>query len=175
MPAERLSTPRYRRPAPNWERHGSLQHCRPATRMTTLPWPTEKSAPHQRASSGRAVELKRVNPPIVGIAYKRGLGRDDFKVDARLLRRGLLDNGYSELPIQLWPGTQARYACSELTAVCQAGGVIRASSESCAYFPSSTLMQGTSRVSPDAIVTVHSVAMPRILTVQPTLDALGSV
>ena len=30
---------------------------------------------------------------------KRGLGREDFKVDARLLRRGLLDNGYSELPI----------------------------------------------------------------------------
>jgi PIN domain nuclease of toxin-antitoxin system len=33
------------------------------------------------------------------IAIKRGLGRDDFKVDARLLRRGLLDNGYRELPI----------------------------------------------------------------------------
>jgi PIN domain nuclease of toxin-antitoxin system len=33
------------------------------------------------------------------IAIKRGLGRNDFKVDARLLRRGLLDNGYSELPI----------------------------------------------------------------------------
>src|SRR5258708_36865668 len=33
------------------------------------------------------------------VAIKRGLGRDDFKVDARLLRRGLLDNGYSELPI----------------------------------------------------------------------------
>jgi PIN domain nuclease of toxin-antitoxin system len=33
------------------------------------------------------------------IAIKSGLGRDDFKVDARLLRRGLLDNGYSELPI----------------------------------------------------------------------------
>lgn len=33
------------------------------------------------------------------IAIKRGLGRDDFKVDARVLRRGLLDNGYSELPI----------------------------------------------------------------------------
>jgi PIN domain nuclease of toxin-antitoxin system len=30
---------------------------------------------------------------------KRGLGRDDFKVDARVLRRGLLDNGYSELPV----------------------------------------------------------------------------
>jgi PIN domain nuclease of toxin-antitoxin system len=33
------------------------------------------------------------------VAIKRGLGRDDFRVDARLLRRGLLDNGYSELPI----------------------------------------------------------------------------
>lgn len=33
------------------------------------------------------------------IAIKQGLGRADFKVDARLLRRGLLDNGYSELPV----------------------------------------------------------------------------
>jgi len=33
------------------------------------------------------------------VAIKRGLGRNDFRVDARLLRRGLLDNGYSELPI----------------------------------------------------------------------------
>jgi PIN domain nuclease of toxin-antitoxin system len=33
------------------------------------------------------------------VAIKRGLGRHDFKVDARLLRRGLLDNGYCELPI----------------------------------------------------------------------------
>lgn len=33
------------------------------------------------------------------IAIKQGLGREDFKVDARLLRRGLLDNGYSELPV----------------------------------------------------------------------------
>jgi PIN domain nuclease of toxin-antitoxin system len=33
------------------------------------------------------------------VAIKQGLGRGDFKVDARLLRRGLLDNGYSELPI----------------------------------------------------------------------------
>ena len=31
------------------------------------------------------------------MAIKRGLGRKDFKVDARLLRRGLLDNGYGEL------------------------------------------------------------------------------
>ncbi|UZW57915.1 type II toxin-antitoxin system VapC family toxin (plasmid) [Sphingobium sp. JS3065] len=33
------------------------------------------------------------------IAIKSSLGRDDFVVDARLLRRGLLDNGYSELPV----------------------------------------------------------------------------
>jgi PIN domain nuclease of toxin-antitoxin system len=33
------------------------------------------------------------------IAIKTGLGRADFEVDARLLRRGLLDNGYRELPI----------------------------------------------------------------------------
>ena len=33
------------------------------------------------------------------IAIKNGLGRDDFQVDTRLLRRALLDNGYHELPI----------------------------------------------------------------------------
>ena len=33
------------------------------------------------------------------IAIKQTIGREDFKVDARLLRRGLLDNGYEELPI----------------------------------------------------------------------------
>lgn len=33
------------------------------------------------------------------IAIKRGLGRDDFQVEPGLLRRGLLDNGYQELPI----------------------------------------------------------------------------
>ena len=33
------------------------------------------------------------------VAIKSGLNRPDFQVDARLLRRGLLDNGYVELPI----------------------------------------------------------------------------
>ncbi len=33
------------------------------------------------------------------ITIKCSLGRRDFQVDARLLRRGLLDNGYTELPI----------------------------------------------------------------------------
>lgn len=33
------------------------------------------------------------------ISIKRGLGRSDFQIDPRVLRRGLLDNGYSELPV----------------------------------------------------------------------------
>jgi PIN domain nuclease of toxin-antitoxin system len=33
------------------------------------------------------------------IAIKSQLGREDLQVDARLLRRGLLDNGYGELAI----------------------------------------------------------------------------
>jgi PIN domain nuclease of toxin-antitoxin system len=33
------------------------------------------------------------------VAIKCRLGRDDFRVDLRLLRRGLLDNNYSELPV----------------------------------------------------------------------------
>lgn len=33
------------------------------------------------------------------ISIKKGLGRSDFKVDARVLRRALLDNGYQELGI----------------------------------------------------------------------------
>lgn len=33
------------------------------------------------------------------ITIKRGLGRADFQVDPRVLRRGLLDNGHEELPI----------------------------------------------------------------------------
>jgi PIN domain nuclease of toxin-antitoxin system len=33
------------------------------------------------------------------VAIKNSLGREDFRVEPRLLRRGLLDNGYVELPI----------------------------------------------------------------------------
>jgi len=33
------------------------------------------------------------------VAIKRGLGREDFRVEPRVLRRGLLDNGYTELAI----------------------------------------------------------------------------
>ncbi|MBF0852354.1 type II toxin-antitoxin system VapC family toxin [Gluconobacter sp. R75690] len=33
------------------------------------------------------------------ITIKTGLGRADFQVDPHLLRRGLIENGYEELPI----------------------------------------------------------------------------
>ena len=33
------------------------------------------------------------------VALKAGLGREDFRVEPRLLRRGLLDNGYGEVPV----------------------------------------------------------------------------
>lgn len=33
------------------------------------------------------------------LAIKRSLGRPDFNVDTRLLRRGLLENGYRELAV----------------------------------------------------------------------------
>lgn len=34
------------------------------------------------------------------VAIKRALGRSDFLCDPTLLRRGLLDNGYEELPVE---------------------------------------------------------------------------
>lgn len=33
------------------------------------------------------------------IAIKKTLGREDFRVEPRVLRRGLLDNGYTELAV----------------------------------------------------------------------------
>lgn len=33
------------------------------------------------------------------ITIKRGLGRQDFRVNPEVLRRGLMENGYEELPI----------------------------------------------------------------------------
>jgi len=33
------------------------------------------------------------------VVIKNGMGRADFKLDGRVLRRGLLDNGYGELAI----------------------------------------------------------------------------
>lgn len=33
------------------------------------------------------------------VVIKNGLGREDFQVDPHLLRRGLIENGYVELPV----------------------------------------------------------------------------
>jgi PIN domain nuclease of toxin-antitoxin system len=62
-------------------------------------------APERLASDVRALLDDPDNQPIFSaaslweIAIKRALGRDDFAVDARALRHGLLDNGYLELPV----------------------------------------------------------------------------
>lgn len=44
-------------------------------------------------------ELIFSSASIWEIIIKKALGRNDFRVDPRLLRRGLLDNGYTELAI----------------------------------------------------------------------------
>lgn len=61
--------------------------------------------PEQLPTAARALlddplnELLFSSASLWEVAIKRGLGRPDFRVDPRLLRRGLLDNGYNELPI----------------------------------------------------------------------------
>lgn len=63
------------------------------------------SAPHELPNSVRELLNDNVNEPFFSpaslweIAIKTSLGRKDFQVDASVLRRGLLDNGYTELPI----------------------------------------------------------------------------
>jgi PIN domain nuclease of toxin-antitoxin system len=55
--------------------------------------------------AARALIESRENEPLFSaaslweIVVKGGLGRDDFRVNPRLLRRALVQNGYSELPI----------------------------------------------------------------------------
>lgn len=62
-------------------------------------------APERLSAQARELIAAPDNQPCFSaanlweIAIKRGLGRADFQVDARVLRRGLLDNGYLELPI----------------------------------------------------------------------------
>lgn len=46
-----------------------------------------------------ATEVLYSTASLWEIAIKSGLGRPDFAVDPRVLRRGLLENGYTELPI----------------------------------------------------------------------------
>lgn len=61
--------------------------------------PERLSAAARRLLSKRNNELLFSAASLWEIAIKKSLGRDDFRVEPRLLRRGLLDNGYSELPV----------------------------------------------------------------------------
>ncbi|AMD00540.1 type II toxin-antitoxin system VapC family toxin [Halomonas chromatireducens] len=63
------------------------------------------SQPEQLSEAAHARLLDESNElwfssaSIWEVTIKAGLGREDFRVDPYLLRRGLADNGYIELPI----------------------------------------------------------------------------
>jgi PIN domain nuclease of toxin-antitoxin system len=61
--------------------------------------PNRLSAIARKLLDSPANELLFSAASVWEVAIKRGLGRSDFQADPRLLRRGLLDNGYTELPI----------------------------------------------------------------------------
>lgn len=49
--------------------------------------------------SAKALALFFSATSLWEVAIKNGLGCDDFKVDVSLLRRGLIDSGYQEIPL----------------------------------------------------------------------------
>jgi PIN domain nuclease of toxin-antitoxin system len=61
--------------------------------------PNRLSPTARRLINSPANELLFSAASVWEVAIKRGLGRKDFQANPRLLRRGLLDNGYTELPI----------------------------------------------------------------------------
>ena len=61
--------------------------------------PERLSASARKLLTNRRNELLFSAASLWEIAIKRSLGREDFRVEPRLLRRGLLDNGYAELPV----------------------------------------------------------------------------
>ncbi|MFZ0961320.1 MAG: type II toxin-antitoxin system VapC family toxin [Terriglobia bacterium] len=61
--------------------------------------PDQLPAPARALIADPANELIFSAASLWEIAIKRQLGRNDFQVDPRLLRRGLRDNGYLELPV----------------------------------------------------------------------------
>lgn len=61
--------------------------------------PRRLSARARRLLSDPLNELLFSAASFWEIAIKNALGREDFRVEPRVLRRGLLDNGYVELPI----------------------------------------------------------------------------
>ena len=61
--------------------------------------PERLSAAARRLLNNPRNELLFSAASLWEIAIKNTLGRDDFRVEPRLLRRGLADNGYVELPV----------------------------------------------------------------------------
>lgn len=61
--------------------------------------PRKLSAGARKLLNDPANELLFSAASLWEIAIKKTLGREDFRVEPRLLRRGLLDNGYVELAI----------------------------------------------------------------------------
>ena len=61
--------------------------------------PKKLSAKARRLIADTDNELMFSAASIWEVAIKRALGRADFQVDPRLFRRGLIDNGYVELPV----------------------------------------------------------------------------
>lgn len=61
--------------------------------------PERLSAAARRQLNNPRNELLFSAASLWEITIKRTLGRKDFRVEPRILRRGLLDNGYVELPI----------------------------------------------------------------------------
>ncbi len=61
--------------------------------------PERLSAKAKKLLSDPGNELLFSAASLWEIAIKNTLGREDFRVDPRILRRGLLDNGYLELPV----------------------------------------------------------------------------
>jgi PIN domain nuclease of toxin-antitoxin system len=61
--------------------------------------PTRLSAAARKLLNDPRNELWFSAASLWEIAIKSTLGREDFRVEPRVLRRGLLDNGYVELPV----------------------------------------------------------------------------
>jgi PIN domain nuclease of toxin-antitoxin system len=61
--------------------------------------PDRLSATARRLLGDRRNDLLFSAASLWEIAIKSTLGREDFRVEPRVLRRGLLDNGYAELPV----------------------------------------------------------------------------
>lgn len=61
--------------------------------------PDKLSAAARRLLGDKRHSLHFSAASVWEIAIKQALGREDFRVDPAVLRRGLLENGYGEVPI----------------------------------------------------------------------------